>query len=263
MSFPVVVQFDWGNKIREAFSIVISRKAHFALVGTNVPEDCERLRPIVKKAVELLRLGSYSLENMADSDIFLLKFSKCEKKPAEEYLWYEFLTVLSNESDCEIQTAMKRRNYPTTVGYVDIEGFDDVVTTSLKALEYLHGKAEQNIEPTKKPEDTTQKIETQGKDGQSKNWHNDDFTEVIWNGKKYKFNKLQQALSVEYLWKNKRAREKSIGEAIGSEADNFRLIHIFRQGSTKTKMHSAWGTMIVPDGRGIYALAECKKVPKK
>ncbi len=101
------------------------------------------------------------------------------------------------------------------------------------------------------------------KDRQDENWHNDDFTEVLWNGKKYKFNKPQQALSVEYLWKNKRAREKSIGEAIGSEADNFRLIHTFRQHGKKTKMHPAWETMIVPDGKGIFALAECKKAPKK
>ena len=101
------------------------------------------------------------------------------------------------------------------------------------------------------------------KDGQDENWHNDDFTEVLWNGKKYKFNKSQQALSVKYLWNNKRAREKSIGEAIGSEADNFRLIHIFRQRNKKSKMHPAWGIMIVPDGKGIFALAECKKAPKQ
>ncbi len=100
------------------------------------------------------------------------------------------------------------------------------------------------------------------KNGQSKNWHNEDFTEVLWNGKQYKFDKPQQTLSVKYLWENKRGREKSIGEAIGSEADNFRLIHIFRQRSTKSKMHPAWGTMIIPDGKGIYALAERKKATK-
>ncbi len=115
------------------------------------------------------------------------------------------------------------------------------------------------LQEKKKPAETGR----DGKGGQSENWHNDDFTEVVWNGKQYKFNKPQQALSVGYLWKNKRAREKSIGEAIGSEAENFRLIHIFRQQGKKTKMHPAWGTMIVPDGKGIYALAECKKALKK
>lgn len=71
------------------------------------------------------------------------------------------------------------------------------------------------------------------------NWHNDDFTQVIWNGKEYEFDRLQQALAIKYLWENKRAREKSIGEAIGSEADNFRLIHVFRQTGKKKKMHPA------------------------
>jgi hypothetical protein len=104
---------------------------------------------------------------------------------------------------------------------------------------------------------------SQKKAGQGKNWHNDDFTEVRWNGRRYKFDKQQQALSVGYLWNNKRAREKSIGEAIGSEADNFRLIHIFRQSGKKAKMHPAWGTMIIADGKGIYALAESIKAPKK
>jgi hypothetical protein len=105
--------------------------------------------------------------------------------------------------------------------------------------------------------------ERQGRAEKDENWHNDDFTEVRWNGKRYKFDKPQQALSVAYLWNNKRAREKSIGEAIGSEADNFRLIHIFRQSGKKAKMHPAWGTMIVADGKGIYALAESKKAQKK
>jgi len=57
-------------------------------------------------------------------------------------------------------------------------------------------------------------------------------------------------ISIKYLWNSKRAREKSIGEAIGSEADNFRLTHVFRQKDKKIKMHPAWGTMIVPDGKG-------------
>jgi len=103
------------------------------------------------------------------------------------------------------------------------------------------------------------KAETKGE-----NWHNEDFTKVRWDGKTYKFDTQQQTLAIKYLWENKRAREKNIGEVIGSSADNFRLFHIFRQkGKKKTKMHPAWGTMIVPDGKGVYALAEKKNPPKK
>jgi hypothetical protein len=96
--------------------------------------------------------------------------------------------------------------------------------------------------------------------GEEKNWHNMDFSQVTWNGKKYKFNKPQQALSVMYLWENKSGREKSIGEAIGSDAENFRLIHVFRQ--KDETMHPAWGKMIIPDGKGIFTLSESNKKPK-
>jgi len=102
------------------------------------------------------------------------------------------------------------------------------------------------------------------KDGQGDNWHNEDFTEVRWNGKKYTFNKTQ-ARVVEYLWANKRASEKSIGEHIETANDHYRLRHTFRQkNGKKVTMHLAWGTMIVKNGKGIYALSEKKqKSPKK
>lgn len=44
---------------------------------------------------------------------------------------------------------------------------------------------------------------------------------------------------------------------IESANDYYRLRHTFRQKKGKeSKMHSAWGTMIVKDGKGIYALNE-------
>lgn len=96
------------------------------------------------------------------------------------------------------------------------------------------------------------------------NWHNEDYTKVLWNGEMYTFNKTQ-ARAVEYLWRNKRAGEMSIGGYIGSENWNYRLRHTFRQNKGgQSMMHPAWGTMIVNDGKGIYALNEKKqKSPEK
>ncbi len=58
-------------------------------------------------------------------------------------------------------------------------------------------------------------------------WNNETFTEVRVNGTDYHFNKTQ-ALAVKYLWENKSASEKDIGEFIGSASDNYRLISTFR-----------------------------------
>ena len=92
--------------------------------------------------------------------------------------------------------------------------------------------------------------------GPVENWHNDDFTKVIWNGERYAFNKTQ-ARVIEYLLRNKRASEESIGEYIGSDNEYYRLRHTFRQKKgNKSVMHPAWGTMIVNDGKGIYALSK-------
>jgi len=95
------------------------------------------------------------------------------------------------------------------------------------------------------------------------NWHNEDFTEVLWNGQKYTFNKTQ-ALVVEYLWNNRRGSEKTIGEKLESDNQNYRLRHTFREKKKgKTKMHPAFDKMIVSDGKGIYALNEKTKNPPK
>jgi hypothetical protein len=105
-------------------------------------------------------------------------------------------------------------------------------------------------------EKATQKIK-------GENWHNKDFTEVVWDGQKYTFNKTQ-SLVVSYLWDNQRASEKTIGEQLESQNENYRLRHTFREKKKgKIKIHLAWGKMIVPDGKGIYALNKKTKNPPK
>ena len=101
--------------------------------------------------------------------------------------------------------------------------------------------------------------------------HSADFTTVNWYGTLYRFKKGNQAKAIECLWKEFEAgghslAEKTIGEAIGSDADDFRLAHVFRckvpskaRGSRESKqadpMHSAWGKMIVKVSAGCFALA--------
>ncbi len=89
------------------------------------------------------------------------------------------------------------------------------------------------------------------------NIHSADFTSVIWNGTNYQFNKTQ-AECVKLLWQEYKKgaltlSEKTIGEEIGSDADNFRLIHVFRNHKSKG-LHPAWGRMIVKRSKGIYGL---------
>ena len=81
--------------------------------------------------------------------------------------------------------------------------------------------------------------------------HSDDFTSVRWHGTTYEFNKTQ-AHCISLLWpeweKGKCGlSEKTIGKAISSQNDNFRLVHTFRK-------HPAWGTVIVQAGKGCYRL---------
>ncbi len=88
--------------------------------------------------------------------------------------------------------------------------------------------------------------------GQDNNKHSVDFTSVCWEGKEYQFKKTQ-ARCVGLLWDNLTLSEKTIGEKIESDADHFRLQHVFR--STRGKgMHPAWGKMIVRRGKGIFGL---------
>lgn len=98
--------------------------------------------------------------------------------------------------------------------------------------------------------------------------HSADFTSVIWYGTMYTFTKMQAAC-VRVLWAEWEKggltlSEKTIGEAVESDNDRFRLLHVFRTKSRNTgkrtkkgqaAMHPAWRTMIVPAGKGIFKLA--------
>lgn len=95
--------------------------------------------------------------------------------------------------------------------------------------------------------------------------HSDDFTSVIWYGEKHEFNKTQ-AEAIKHLWaeweKGELAlSEKTVGEKIGSDNNNYKLAHTFR---TNGKRHPALGTMIHPLGKGKYRLGapNHQKIPK-
>jgi hypothetical protein len=93
---------------------------------------------------------------------------------------------------------------------------------------------------------------TEGNGVETADTHSEDFTSVRWNGKQYQFNKTQ-ARCIELLWNNDSLSEKTIGEKIESAADNFRLMHVFRNRRGKG-MNPAWGKMIVKYGKGIFGL---------
>ncbi len=112
----------------------------------------------------------------------------------------------------------------------------------------------------KQSEDIDSSKKTDKAGDTKKNTHSADFTSVCWNGENYQFN-ATQAECVKFLWQEhekgtKTLREKTIGENIGSDNENFRLIHTFRDKKTKTKMHLAWGKMIISCGKGTYGLAD-------
>lgn len=85
--------------------------------------------------------------------------------------------------------------------------------------------------------------------------HSDDFTSVVWYGAEYYFSRMQ-ADSVKALWAQWKKspglglHAGTILESLDSscERDRFRLPLTFRD-------HPAWGTMIVPVGRGTFKLA--------
>lgn len=86
--------------------------------------------------------------------------------------------------------------------------------------------------------------------------HADDFTWIVWYGTKYDFAKGNQAESIKALWESweRSGRrdgcglsEATIGQKCQSSNDNFRLAHVFRD-------HDAWGTVIRPVGKGVFAL---------
>lgn len=86
--------------------------------------------------------------------------------------------------------------------------------------------------------------------------HSEDYSSVIWHGQRYTFNSTQ-ALCIKLLWIEWEKgglglREKTIGEKIESENDNYRLSHTFRN-------HKALGEMIYAVGDGGYRLGKPAK----
>jgi hypothetical protein len=98
--------------------------------------------------------------------------------------------------------------------------------------------------------------------------HSADFTFVNWFGSEYRFTPGQQAEAIKHLWGEFEKgglglAERTIGELIGSNSDDYRLTHTFRSkskanGSKQSAItpHPAWGTMIQKAGPGIYRLAK-------
>lgn len=88
--------------------------------------------------------------------------------------------------------------------------------------------------------------------------HSKDYTSVFWYSEQYTFT-ATQAKCIEHLWKQWELhhgfglREKTIGEAIFSDSDNYRLAHTFR---TRGKMHQAWKMMIHSGGDGRFYLGK-------
>ncbi|MCO6436017.1 MAG: hypothetical protein J5J06_02900 [Phycisphaerae bacterium] len=86
--------------------------------------------------------------------------------------------------------------------------------------------------------------------------HSDDFMSVLWGERVFHFTK-SQAAAIKLLWQawergGLSVAEETLGEAVGSIADRYRLLHTFRKNG---KNHPAWGTMIVKAAKGTYRLA--------
>jgi hypothetical protein len=85
--------------------------------------------------------------------------------------------------------------------------------------------------------------------------HSADFHSVNWYGTPYTFTGTQSRC-VEVLWRAWSGKSPTVGQAlILSEANSnaSRLHDVFKK---KGKMHPAWRTMIVPDGKGNFRLAD-------
>lgn len=107
-------------------------------------------------------------------------------------------------------------------------------------------------------ENRTQGAGPAGKDKVDKLYdHSEDFTSVLWYGKKYVFKKGIQAAVVKALWEAWEAgtptlSEETIGEKSGSAAERFKLRDNFRN-------HPAIDKFIVPAERGCWKLDDGKK----
>lgn len=82
--------------------------------------------------------------------------------------------------------------------------------------------------------------------------HGDDFATVDWFGTRYTFGSEYKRQAVRVLWEawengGHGVRQTTIGDRIGSAAENFRMGATFRD-------HPAYGRMIQGDGQGTYRL---------
>ena len=106
------------------------------------------------------------------------------------------------------------------------------------------------------------RIEPQEAGGGSEPTHSADFTSVNWYGTRYRFSKGNQAETIRVLWAEWERGghglgQETVGDKIESQADYFRLAHVFRD-RKRGGMHPAWKTMIHDDGKGVFRLV----VPK-
>lgn len=92
--------------------------------------------------------------------------------------------------------------------------------------------------------------------------HSQDYRSVNWFGEKYQFSPTQAAC-VHCLWEAWEEGTPAVGQETilqnaGSESK--RLVELFKGGSSKkgrSRMHAAWGTMIVPgEKKGLFQLKE-------
>jgi len=86
--------------------------------------------------------------------------------------------------------------------------------------------------------------------------HSEDFTSVVWDKNRFSFTKTQAAV-IGLLWNEYEKGtwnlgQETIGEKIGSEMNQYRLIQTFEKGR-----HPAWGTLIIAgEKRGTFRLAD-------
>lgn len=88
------------------------------------------------------------------------------------------------------------------------------------------------------------------------NWHSEDFSRVIWNGKEYTFRPESQRRIIAMLWWQWEAgvfclHECLVATMCGWDWVDSRLSFPFRHTGV---MHEAWGQMIVHIKDGLYAL---------
>lgn len=95
--------------------------------------------------------------------------------------------------------------------------------------------------------------EKEGAIARSGCWHNQDYTEIVWYGVQYSFNKTQGHI-IEYLWENETASQESIGKHIDCANNKYRLVDSFK--NRRSGLHDAWGKIIKPVRKGVFRLVK-------